>query len=219
MRGTIRKRHIVAHPAVTIRCFGWKVFLRALFAGSRRSFVSLLTDSGIAPPDDRSLYHLLGRSVNLELRAMRIYESLARRFTGPASAREFFETIARHEAEHAELLDLCRIVSRPSSQIPYGLQRWRDTLPVIGARLREVEAAVSDVADLSDALQLVMDVESSGLNEVFSEVLLAVDSAFIVELEVIRTAMRRHVDYVCEKMPELDPARPDLDDDLAAEVS
>ena len=41
MVGAIIKRDILAHPVVTIRCFGWSVFIRALLAGPRPRFFPL----------------------------------------------------------------------------------------------------------------------------------------------------------------------------------
>ena len=45
MIGAIRKRDILAHPFITIDCFGWSVFLRALTAGRNQTFLALLTET------------------------------------------------------------------------------------------------------------------------------------------------------------------------------
>ncbi len=50
MVGAIVKWDIMAHPAVTIRCFGWQIFLRALLAGPNTTFLSLLTESELLRP-------------------------------------------------------------------------------------------------------------------------------------------------------------------------
>ena len=51
MIGAICKLDILAHPVVTVRCFGWRVFFRALVAGQSQMFLSLLAESNaLFPP-------------------------------------------------------------------------------------------------------------------------------------------------------------------------
>ena len=80
MVGVICRRNILAHPFVTIRCFGWRVFFRALIAGRSQTFLSVLADAkGLQPPKVR-VPELIERCAKLELQAGRIYEGLAERF-------------------------------------------------------------------------------------------------------------------------------------------
>ena len=88
MVGVIRKRDILAHPVVTIRCFGWPVFLRALAASRQQTFLSLLVECSALRPPKVKVPELLGHCVELELRAKRVYESLAERFAEPCGAAE-----------------------------------------------------------------------------------------------------------------------------------
>ena len=87
MIGAIRKLDILAHPIVTIRCFGWQVFVRALTAGRSQTFLSLLVDSKA----HKTPRVFVERCVSLELQAMRIYETLAQRFCDEEPVRTFFE--------------------------------------------------------------------------------------------------------------------------------
>ncbi len=77
MVGAIIKRDILAHPVVTIRCFGWSVFIRALLAGPRTTFLSLLTETHVLQPADERVEQFVGRCVELELKACRVYETLS----------------------------------------------------------------------------------------------------------------------------------------------
>ena len=47
MDGAICKREILSHPVVTIECFGWAVFFRAVFSGRDQTFLSLLQQAGV----------------------------------------------------------------------------------------------------------------------------------------------------------------------------
>ena len=88
MVGTICKRDILAHPIATVRCFGWMVFFRALTAGPRQTFLSILIDLNAL--HSRAFVE---QCVSLELRAMRIYELLAQRFHDKEPVRTFFKNL------------------------------------------------------------------------------------------------------------------------------
>src|ERR1041384_1569377 len=44
MKGVVRKRDVLSHPAVTIRGFGWRVFIKALLAGRNRTLLSVVAE-------------------------------------------------------------------------------------------------------------------------------------------------------------------------------
>ena len=87
MVGAIDKRDILAHPFVTIRCFGWRVFLRAIFAGRDKTFLSVLADAEVLKPAAENVVEFVARCVELELKASRIYAALARHFAATRRAR------------------------------------------------------------------------------------------------------------------------------------
>lgn len=62
MVGAIGKWEVLSHPVVTIRCFGWAVFFRAMFASPDQTFLSLLTKAGLFEP----VPEFIGRCVDLE---------------------------------------------------------------------------------------------------------------------------------------------------------
>ncbi len=52
---------------------------------------------------------------------------------------------------------------------------------------------------------LVVQIESSEINEVFNAALAATDSAFVKKLRPFRKAMEAHMSYIVERLPELSP--------------
>ena len=46
MVGVIKTWNILAHPVVTIRCFGWRVFFKAAVSWQGGTFLSLLQEAG-----------------------------------------------------------------------------------------------------------------------------------------------------------------------------
>ena len=103
-----RRRDILAHPILTIRCFGWRTFFQALFAGRGRTFLSLLQPPSVAQQGASKLPALVHQCIELEMRAKRVYAAFARAFSPWPAASEFFDSLAQQEQGHAELLSLCR---------------------------------------------------------------------------------------------------------------
>ena len=67
------------------------------------------------------------------------------------------------------------------------------------------EAAVSQIDSIEAALQMVIQVESSEINQVFHAAVSATDSAFVKKLGKFREAMEAHMNYLVERLPELSP--------------
>ena len=80
MVGAIRKRNILAHPIVTIQCFGWRVFLKAILAPPGTTFLSLVAPAEPVKPTKKLWREPIERCCNLELRAKQIYVDMAERF-------------------------------------------------------------------------------------------------------------------------------------------
>ena len=205
MVGAICKWDILAHPVVTIRCFGWKVFFRALVANHQQTFLSLLVEADVfeAPPDE--VPKLVGRCVDLELRAKRIYETLAQRFADPEPVRQFFDKLARQEEDHAELLGLCRAAAGRGGWDEKHFDPWRNALPQLERQMSEAEAWIDSLGTLADALRLVIQVESSEINQVYLAVVEASESEFVRKLDAFLKAGREHIDYICRQIPEFEP--------------
>jgi hypothetical protein len=205
MLGVICKRDIFAHPVVTIQCFGWKVFFRCLVAGRDETFLGILAKVTLAPMPRIAVPELVGRCVELELCAMRLFEGLAARFADLPAVHEFFTTLAQQEKGHSELLDLCRITAERSRWVEEQFAPWRAAIPWLEARMRDLASSVESVQIVPQALKLVTEIESSEVNEVFDGVVRATDSSFVRAMKAFWSAEEEHIAYICQTIPQLEP--------------
>ena len=205
MVGAITKRDILAHPLVTIRCFGWRVFWRALFAGRERTFLSVLSEAEVLQPAAENVVEFIARCVELELKASRIYTAFARRWADSQAAHDFFATLASQENGHAELLELCRTAAAQQRWNEGQAAPWRQVVPRLEQHMADAEAASDDAHSVHAALQLVIDIESSEINDVFHSVVAATDSEFVRRLAVFHDAEQRHLDFASRSIAQLDP--------------
>jgi hypothetical protein len=205
MVGAITARDILAHPVVTVRCFGWRVFFKALFAGHRRTFLSLLSRARGAEGAASRLSSLVDRCSDLELRAKRVYAAFAHAFADHAAARQFFATLAQQEQDHADLLALCSDAARRGIWSAECHNPWEQYLPSIEEHMQKAEAAMYEIGALDEALRLVIQVESAEINRVFQAVLASCDWEFVNRLAVFRRAVELHVSYIVDQLPKLDP--------------
>lgn len=206
MLGAISKRDILAHPVVTIQCFGWRVFLQAVMAQRGTTFLSLLVETEVLVPRRLEGPELVGRAIELERRAQRIYEKLAARFTADKPVAQLLTSLARQEQQHAELLAICQ---RAISGAPTDEARW-DLLARRAAGLErqmdEAQAAADSVEGVEEALRLVLAIESSEINRVFRGIVTASDSDFVRKLAAFQQAGARHIDLIRQCVPKLAPA-------------
>jgi len=209
MVGVIRKRDILAHPLITVHCFGWPILLKALVAGRDRTFLSLLADTWALRPPKLEVPELLERCVKLELRAQRIYESLAVRFGEHPRVQRFFETLAGQEKSHYEMLQLCRELAGREGWLEEHFKPWRDAVPRLERQMDDAEASVEGLERFTDALRLVIRIEGSEINQVFGGVVAATDSIFVRNLQAFHTAEAKHIEYIVRQIPELEPALAD----------
>jgi rubrerythrin len=205
MIGAICRQDILTHPVITVRCFGWKIFFRALVSGQHQTFLSLLAETEVLHLAPEKLPELVDRCIGLELCAERIYELLARRFEQLQSVEGFFATLAHQENGHAELLDLCRAATSREEWDGKHFDSWRDAVPGLQEQMREAEFRASSLDSVSDALRLVIQIESSEINRIYSGIMGASDSDFVRTLRVFHDAGLDHIAYICERVPEMDP--------------
>lgn len=205
MIGAICRRDILSHPVVTVRCFGWKVFFRALIAGQHQTFLSLLTETPELQAPREKVPELVGRCIELELRAARVYELLTRRFDQPDPRKRFFATLARQEKDHADLLAICQAATGREEWAEKHFDPWRDAIPGLEEQMREAEARTESLGCLSDALRLVIQLESSEINHVYLGIVTASDSDFVRAVGTFHEAGLDHISYICECIPEMDP--------------
>lgn len=206
MTRAIRRTEILTHPAIAIRCLGWHAFWQIARADGRQTFASVLQEAGFAPCDDRVIGQFIARSMKLELRAMQIYEALARVYSSIPRGHEFFATLASHGQRHAEMLEAASMLIVSRERMEKLAKGWHLALPKIGEVLHGVESSLPSLDRFEDALDLVMRIEASDLNRLFSSILTATGSEFVATMPAFRNALRDHVDYLCQELPSLDPA-------------
>ena len=205
MVGVICRRNILAHPFVTIRCFGWRVFFRALIAGHSQTFLSLLAETkGLQPPKVK-VPELVERCVKLELQAKRIYEWLAGRFLGHKLISDFLKTLARQEEAHAELLKLCREAAGRAVWKEECFAPCRDSIPRLERQMESIESTLESLDGVTDALRLVIRIEGSEVNQTFESVVAASDSVFVRKLLAFQNVAEDHVAFICEEIPKFKP--------------
>jgi hypothetical protein len=205
MIGAIRTWDIVSHPLVTVRCFGWMTLFRAMLAGKRQTFLSLLSDSALISPADPEAAAILAQCIELELRAENIYLTLARTTIEQPALTLFFTTLAEQEQEHADLLRLCAAASRQNEWWLQVLRSWRDDVNRLDREMCEAEADVSAIAGVDDALRLVARIELSEVNQVFLATMAASNSPFVKKLRPFQKAVKTHMTYIAAKLRELAP--------------
>ena len=96
---------------------------------------------------------------------------------------------------------------------------WQDYLPCLEQQMEAAEAAVYEISSVEAALQLVVQIESSEINQVFDAALAATDAAFVKKLKPFREAMEAHMSYLMERLPQLSPHIDAADEGTAGKVS
>jgi len=205
MVGVITSWHILSHPITTIRCFGWQVFFKAVGPWQDRTFLSVVRDAGFLAPSTSSVPTILERCIVLELRAKRIYQVLATALDDQGLVGPFFAGLVEQEQYHADLLEVCRAAAIRGGWKANLFNPWEDYLPRLEQQMADTEAAVSTIDSVDAALQLVLRIEASEINEVFPAALAATGSTFVKKLRPFQKAMESHMTYLVERIPELSP--------------
>lgn len=209
MVGVIRKRNILAHPIVTIRCFGWKVFVKALFAPPTTTFLSVLAPVQPVKPMERPWREPIERCGNLELRAKRVYLDLAERFRESVEVREFLTALANQEQEHHDLLQLCSAAMRRGHWKSEVFSQSLKSLPALEAHMHAAEKTAQLLRSLPEALELVLALECSEINFVFQRVVQSSESPFVRRVRAFDAAGAAHLDYIARCLPQLEPSLSD----------
>ena len=205
MVGVITSWDILAHPISTIQCFGWRVFFRAVAPWHDKPFLSLLRDAGFLGAAASQESTILERCIALELRAKRIYRALAKAFSDHELVEPFFFGLAVQEQYHADLLKVCRAAALHSGWKANVFNPWRDYLPRLEQQMKAVETASHEIGSVDAALQLVIQIESSEINEIFQVAVAATDAAFVKRLKPFRKAMESHMAHIAQQLPALSP--------------
>jgi hypothetical protein len=205
MVGVITGWSVLSHPVVTIRCFGWRVFFRAVFAGRNRTFLSLLTEVQAFESRPAKTPPAVQRCVGLELAAARIYDALAQKFALTPLVCDFFIALACQEQEHADLLRLCRFAAERGAWQHEQFNPWSGYVARLEEQMAEIEAGLPTIQTVEDALRLTMVIESSEVNNLFSAVVAATDSKFVARVNAFHAAHENHIRFICERVTELAP--------------
>ena len=203
MVGVIGHWDILAHPLVTIRCFGWVVFFRAISPWQSKPFLSLLRDAGFLGASTSHELTIFERCIALELRAKQIYKTLAKSLCDEALVSPFFAGLAEQEQYHADLLELARAAAMRKGWKFHLFNPWQDYLPRLEQQMDAAEAMLAEIHSADAALRLTIRIESSEVNEVFHAILMATDAALVKRLRPFREAMEAHMSYLVERIPEL----------------
>jgi hypothetical protein len=67
------------------------------------------------------------------------------------------------------------------------------------------QAAATQAGSIEDALHVVIQIESSEINEVFQAALAATDAAFVKRLKPFRKAMKAHMEFIVDQIPQICP--------------
>ena len=202
MVGAIRKRNLLAHPVVTIRCFGWKVFLKALLAPRGTTFLSLVSSAESAMPAKKPWREPIERCCKLEMRGKRIYLELAERFGENAEAHEFFTALANQEQEHYDLLQLCSAAMRRGHWKSEVFSQPLKSLPGLESHMHAAEKTAQLLNTLPEALELVLALECSEINFVFHGVVQSSESPFVRRLRAFNAAGEDHLEYIGRCIPQ-----------------
>jgi hypothetical protein len=205
MVGVITGWDVLAHPVVTIRCFGWQVFFKAVVPWQGMTFLSLLQSSAFPRAATSNVPTILERCIGLELRAKRIYTALAKALDDQGLVGPFFAGLAEQEQYHVDLLELARTAAIRSGWKANLFNPWEDYLPRLERQMDAAETAVSGIDSVNAALQLVIQIESSEINRVFRAALAATDAAFVKKLKPFQRTMEAHMSYIVERLPQLSP--------------
>ncbi len=124
-----------------------------------------------------TIRQVLDTAIELEKRTMALYVAFMRAFTSPAEVRNFWFTMARHEAAHCGFLTLVETIIESDKEIaqtrvlfdPGVVTRLRSLL---AAYLREARGKVS----LERAFEMAVDLEASELEDLVADMLKVVKS-------------------------------------------
>jgi hypothetical protein len=205
MVGVIRGWDVLTHPVVTIRCFGWRVFFRAIAPWQANTFLSLVRPAVSAKAACSKVPGILERCINLELRAKRIYTVLGKALRDQGLVGPFFAGLAEQEQYHADLLDLCRAAAVRGNWKASVFNPWETYLPRLEQQMESSEEALSHIDSIDAALQMVIQIESSEINGVFRAAIAATDAPFVRKLKPFRKTMEAHMSYIVERLPQLSP--------------
>ena len=124
-----------------------------------------------------TIREVLDIAIELEKKTMALYVHFVKRFPRPAEVRNFWFSMARHEAAHCGALSLVESILE-SDHAAARTRIWFD--PTTATRLRSLLAAyrreASDRVSLERAFEMAIDLEASELEDVVVDMMKVVKS-------------------------------------------
>jgi hypothetical protein len=222
MQGVITRFDILAHPILTIRCFGCRLFFRALFAKRDETFLLVLSGAGLLGSSPHKLseaeiFPYFERVIQLELRAKRVYATLAETVASSPSAKHFFEVLASQEQEHADMMAVCRAATFRGDCSLNSVDCTSRNLSQLEQIMTEAEELASSISSLEEALRLVVRIEWSEINQVYRDVFSSSNSRFVHELLQCEGEIDSHIDFIVQTISEFAPQVLDAELELQPE--
>jgi rubrerythrin len=125
-----------------------------------------------------TIREVLDTAIELEKKTMALYVGFVKAFPKPPEVRNFWFTMARHEAGHCGALELVESIVESDPRAAARARVWFDPTTVtrlrslLTAYLRESRAGVS----LERAFEIAIDIESSELDDVVVDMMKVVKS-------------------------------------------
>lgn len=125
-----------------------------------------------------TIHEVLATAIELEKKTMSLYVAFVQAFPRPEEVRNFWFSMARHEAGHCGALALVESIVETDPTRAEGTRVWFDEATVrrlrslLTAYLREVRGGIT----LERAFEMALDVEGSELEDVVVDMLSVVRS-------------------------------------------
>lgn len=106
----------------------------------------------------------------------RIYETLSEHFSATTKLKAFLTDLAQQEQDHAHLLETALIASRLGTWQGNFFDSWQECIPRLEHQMQQIESSLGSIRTVEAALQVVTQIETSEINDVFQAILAASNS-------------------------------------------
>ena len=85
------------------------------------------------------------------------------------------------------------------------MEPWREVVARLEDEIPAFERRLDQVGGLEDILRLVIDIESSEINDAFRGLVDASQSSFVRAVKAFTSAQDEHTEFICRTIPALAP--------------
>lgn len=146
--------------------------------------------------------------IGLEERIGRIYGKIASGFSSSPDHNEgriaFWEQLARDEAAHASLLSIEKEFLQSGVRIKKPVQIDPHTQEALETLLSECEGRIGPGMAEKDAIEILVSLEESEVNKIFSLLLEATDSKVLTRFTAFSSAHKEHERRVLEGVKRME---------------